>query len=589
MKKIFNHTKMVCLLFLLLPFVFFGTKNQQVSAETNLAQVHLHKKKMVNLPGSLIQNSGTEMAEFDQYQGLADVTFSVYDVTTAFYEKRSAGASVEEAKRQVQTLTPGSPVASGKTDAAGDLVFELPKKQADRDAVYTIVEDPKDGVTTAENMVIAFPVYEMIQQADGSENEPLNDAEFVISKQEGIQQTKKYILSAADGLYTWTTDKQAAYRFLTGKQYAAGETTIDVDENQKGQLKVEQLEAGTYQLEETKAPSQAALIEQETIKDFSIAAGNDVTVELTVKNDTTNVTKTTPQLDGKDVGIGERIQYHLTVNIPLGIQDKVGAENKYKHFQLIDAHDPALTFENTAEGETGYALYDGEQKIDATNYQVTEKEHGFRVTINPEFLPQLTPGNQLRFVYYMYLNEQAMPINGFKNEANVETDFMTDQTPPSVEVLTGGKRFLKVDGAVTATEALADAVFVVRDQDHDEANYLKIEEGTKRVSWVQTADEATKFTTGTDGLVDIIGLKFGTYYLEEVKAPKNYVLLTNRIAFEVHETSYGTKEQLGEPEKVPNRRKGTLPATGGVGTYLMGAIGVVIVGLAGGYFVKRKG
>ncbi len=67
-------------------------------------------------------------------------------------------------------------------------------------------------------------------------------------------------------------------------------------------------------------------------------------------------------------------------------------------------------------------------------------------------MPQLTPGNQLRFVYYMYLNEQAMPINGFKNEANVETDFMTDQTPPSVEVLTGGKRFLKVDGAVTVSK-----------------------------------------------------------------------------------------------------------------------------------------
>lgn len=168
MKKIFNHTSIILLLFLLLPFVFFGTKNQQVSAETNLAQVHLHKKKMVNLPGSLIQNSGTEMAEFDQYQGLADVTFSVYDVTAAYYEKRSAGASVEEAKRQVQNLTPGSPVASGKTDTAGDLIFELPKKQADRDAVYTIVEEPKDGVTSAENMVIAFPVYEMIQQADGS-------------------------------------------------------------------------------------------------------------------------------------------------------------------------------------------------------------------------------------------------------------------------------------------------------------------------------------------------------------------------------------------------------------------------------------
>ena len=48
MKKIFNHTKMVCLLFLLLPFVFFGTKNLQVSAETNLAQVHLPTKTTDN-------------------------------------------------------------------------------------------------------------------------------------------------------------------------------------------------------------------------------------------------------------------------------------------------------------------------------------------------------------------------------------------------------------------------------------------------------------------------------------------------------------------------------------------------------------
>ena len=95
----------------------------------------------------------------------------------------------------------------------------------------------------------------------------------------------------------------------------------------------------------------------------------------------------------------------------------------------------SVDFENTAEGETGYALYDERNRFNELSS--SGKEHGFTVTINPEFVPQLTPGNQLRFVYYMYLNEQAMPINGFKNEANVETDFMTDQTPPSVEILTG--------------------------------------------------------------------------------------------------------------------------------------------------------
>ena len=58
-----------------------------------------------------------------------------------------------------------------------------------------------------------------------------------------------------------------------------------------------------------------------------------------------------------------------------------------------------------------------------------------------------------------------------------------DQTPPTVEVVTGGKRFIKVDGDVTATQALAGASFVVRDQNSDTANYLKIDETTKAATW----------------------------------------------------------------------------------------------------------
>ncbi len=50
------------------------------------------------------------MSEFDKYQGLADVTFSIYNVTSEFYEQRAAGAT-HAAKQAVQSLTPGKPVA----------------------------------------------------------------------------------------------------------------------------------------------------------------------------------------------------------------------------------------------------------------------------------------------------------------------------------------------------------------------------------------------------------------------------------------------------------------------------------------------
>ena len=84
---------------------------------------------MTDLPDPLIQNSGKEMSDFDQYQGLADVTFRIYNVTSEFYAQRAAGATVEAAKQAVQGLTPGSPIAEGITDADGNITVNVPKKQ----------------------------------------------------------------------------------------------------------------------------------------------------------------------------------------------------------------------------------------------------------------------------------------------------------------------------------------------------------------------------------------------------------------------------------------------------------------------------
>ena len=56
----------------------------------------------------------------------------------------------------------------------------------------------------------------------------------------------------------------------------------------------------------------------------------------------------------------------------------------------------------------------------------------------------------------MHLNEQADPTKGFTNEANVDNGHTEDKTPPTVDVVTGGKRFVKIDGDVSADEPLAD-------------------------------------------------------------------------------------------------------------------------------------
>lgn len=421
-----------------------------------------------------------------------------------------------------------------------------------------------------------------------AENEALNGAEFIISKEEGTPSVKKYIQSVTDGLYTWTTDQTKAKHFITGHSYDIGNNDFAEASIEKGQLIVNHLEVGKYNLEEVKAPDNAEMIEKQTITPFEILANSQTPVEKTIKNDTSKVDKTTPQLNGKDVAIGEKIQYEISVNIPLGIADKEGTQNKYTTFKLIDTHDAALTFDNDSSGTYAYALYDGNKEIDPVNYSVTEQTDGFTVSVDPNYIPSLTPGGTLKFVYYMHLNEKADPTKGFSNQANVDNGHTNDQTPPSVDVVTGGKRFVKVDGDVTSDQTLAGAEFVVRDQDSDTAKYLSIDPSTKAVSWVSAKESATVFTTTSNGLIDVTGLKYGTYYLEETKAPEKYVPLTNRVAFTIDEQSYVTAGQLISPEKIPNKHKGTLPSTGGKGIYVYIGAGVVLLLIAGLYFARRK-
>lgn len=621
----------IATLIMVFPFVLGlgNAKNVFADGNTDMANIIIHKKKMTGekVPNPLIQNSGNEMTEFDNYQGLAGVTFSVYDVTTEFYNSRADGKSVDDAKAVVKDLdlTKRTPIAQGTTNADGDLTLKLPKKQNGKDAVYTIKEEPKDGVVAADNMVVAFPVYEMIKQADGSykygteelstihiypknvvsnngslqvkkegtaENEGLNGAEFIISKSEGESNTVKYIQGVKDGLYTWTTNKEDAKHFITGYSYSIGDNQFTEAKNAdsvKGELTVKNLEVGAYMLEEVKAPNNAALIDSQTNTPFTISANSTekTPVELTIKNDTSKVEKTTPQLNGKDVAIGEKIQYQISVNIPLGIADKDSNVNKYVRFNLVDTHDAALTFDNQTSGDYGYVLYDGEKVISSKNYQVTEQDNGFTVAVNPDFIPSLTPGGTLKFVYFMHLNDKADPTKGFKNEANVDNGHTNDPNTPSVEVVTGGKRFVKVDADVTSDKTLAGASFVVRNENSDTAKYLKIDD-TKAVSWVDTKENATTFTTEDDGLIAITGLKYGTYFLEETVAPNDYVLLSNRIEFTVNDASYGTTEKLVDPQKVPNKHKGTLPSTGGKGIYAFIAIGTIAVAGAVFYFTRGR-
>lgn len=579
--------------------------------------INIHKKKMTTKAPDT-QNTGSEMSEFDKYDGLGDVTFTVYDVTEAYYTARAAGMDAETAVKD--STVKGKPGevpagaiavtgATGTTDADGNLTFsDLPAKSGDHNAVYVIVETPQDGVTVADNMVVALPVYKfadgkytdeqlneihlypkntvsvdgsMKLTKTGSDNEKLNGAEFEITKEEaGVT---KYLSGVKDGLYVWSKNEADAKQFVTGKTYGIGDNDFTEVTGNEGELIVNGLEVGDYKITETKAPSNAAMIDVETVNDFTVTKDNnsEKPVLVDVKNDTAPAV--TKNVKGHDYNVGDLIKYTITVQIPEGIANK--NNDVYKKFNIVDKHAAALTY---VKGSlTVHDNSDNALPGTPVSYNVDPiTDTSFTVVPSIDELKQHA-GETLTFTYYMKLNDKANPDVNYENTAELDTDPGFDNKPtPPVYVITGGKRFVKVDGA--SEDKLAGAQFVVRDDKSDTAKYLKIDKTTKEVTWVTSEAEATKFETESDGLVDVSGLDYGTYYLEEIKAPTDFVKLTDRIEFTVAEGSYGKPGSLVAPLEVANTHKGSLPSTGGKGIIAFVIVGLVAIAGAITYFVRSR-
>lgn len=85
------------------------------------------------------------------------------------------------------------------------------------------------------------------------------------------------------------------------------------------------------------------------------------------------------------------------------------------------------------------------------------------------------------------------------------------------------------------------------------------------------------------GEIVIEDLRPGKYQLKEIKAPEGYNKLTKPIAFEVKSTERETEVV------VENTKQGwLLPETGGVGTLVFYATGLLVMGIAGYAWISRK-
>lgn len=214
---------------------------------------------------------------------------------------------------------------------------------------------------------------------------------------------------------------------------------------------------------------------------------------------------------------GDVIDYQITTEIPLDILD-------YQKYSVKDTADESLVFQ-----EGSLTVTAGDKAL-TEGFDVTAAKNGF--TVNFTDLKQLDQfaGQTLTFTYKMQLTADNAEGTAFKNEAVLESDF--EEVPSETVVYTGGKHFVKVD-LEDNDILLAGAEFVIK---NDADKYLvKSDNG---YSWKADDTDAIVLTSDEKGQFAINGLAYGSYTLEETKAPAGYQLSKTDVDFEITKNSY---------------------------------------------------
>lgn len=315
--------------------------------------------------------------------------------------------------------------------------------------------------------------------------------------------------------------------------------------------------------------------------------------------------------------VGDTVNYRLDVVIPDYPEDATATE-----FNVGDKMGTGLTW-NKDEGVTVYWSSDGVtysgNKVDPKYYdlvpdavvKVNNKET--KVTFQVEFeykelVDKYADAKYVHVVYTAILNEDAFTTDSLGNDAylGVNTDPYDggsyETTDTHEQVYTYGMTVTKVDA--NDLVALPGAEFKLYSDDTCTKEIKFV--GSDGVYTKALDQESAGVTLETNGLGQITlgGLDVGTYYLKEVKAPNGYQLPNDTDAvtsFTMTDTTGGTPSgadgKLDSGTATGSMLEGSatfdgntisftigntkpgfeLPTTGGMGTVLFTAGGLVIM------------
>lgn len=387
--------------------------------------------------------------------------------------------------------------------------------------------------------------------------------------------------------------KAADFQKIITDYKIAATTTVTTTDAAEG-VTTSALELGYYLVVETTTPagyiaSKPFFVAVPSTNAYGTAWEYDVSVQpknttATVKKEIITDDKGTTTSD--TVGVNDTVNYKITTTMP-SYDDSYNQDTLL--FKVSDNMSGGLDLQDSIKVYVDGKEMNAQNDDSSKNYTLQKSEHTFTITFEPTVI-SANKGKSVVVTYSGKVNEGAIVgINGNTNKAKIEYNNKPDSTAyaesTTLKVYTFDIEILK-KGEGTDAQALQGAEFKLYTDNTC----------TREVTDVTGKDSKGKFITGNEGKVTFGKLDAGTYYLKEVKAPSGYTLLTNPIKIEIIALN-GTD---GKPDgkcdvkvdgqnksqslatgivlvEVTNHKGFTLPATGGMGTYLFTIGGVVLM------------